>query len=216
MKRIDQVLLVIGLASAPAIAQEYTYTYKNTEPAYTFKTVLRPGMTIPGHTFGPNDTIGSAAINETGEVALIAHWLEYPKDRTGVFTLHRMVAKEGDAADFADISYISLNARIAINVLGTVAYEAVAAQNDFPAIFIERTVAMSMPSPNPSLLDFALGDDGELIMRDKPSCAKVNLSAETLAACAPLAMLASNHRGQVVIPINTPQGPFLLVGTPER
>jgi hypothetical protein len=187
--RLLPALLLAGVLSAQTTA-------------YEFRTVLRPGMNIGGHVFTA-DTIGNAAISDTGEVAFIARWPEGNQNHAAVFSLHRLVASEGDVIDGQTVAYIPLYSKLSINGSGTVAYEAFCVFSEDLHLFIERHHILA-PSDNP---DFRLSDEGQIIIGPP-------LVACESSKCSALPMLPHNKRGQVVIALNTAQGPFLLVGTP--
>src|SRR5579863_7225921 len=100
-----KLLPALVLAGVAASAQQ---------TAYDFKTVLRPESQIGGYSFR-GATLGSAAINDQGEVALIVHWIGYTQSQNYVFTLRRLVAKEGDALEYGMITAIALYGHIAIS-----------------------------------------------------------------------------------------------------
>jgi hypothetical protein len=211
MRLIIRLLPAGLLLAVTAIAQT---------TAYEFRAALRPGMTIGGHTF-IDDTLGNAVINDTGLIAFVVRWREARSYRSAVFTLHRMVASEGDATDSGNIAKISLTASLAINASGTVAYEAALAHTDAVAIFVERTFGLSLPpyGPQAAPSDFVLNNQEEIVMREpRLACAETRPRhlRNASSGCGPLSMLTANHRGQIVVPINTAQGPFLLVGTPRH
>jgi hypothetical protein len=193
MKRIIQLLPAILLAGVTALAQH--------SPAYKFTTVLRPGMTISGHVFSA-DTIGNTAISDSGDVAFVARWPEGNQNRAAVFSPYRLVASEADVIDSQTVAYIPLYSKLSINGSGTIAYEAFCTLSEELHLFIERHHFV-VPSDNP---DFTLNDKGQIVM-PVPSCES--------AKCGPFSMLPHNNRGQIVIALNTAQGPFLLVGTPR-
>ena len=189
MKRIIQLLPAILLAGV--LSAQTT--------AYEFRIVLHPAMTIGGHVFSA-DTIGNAAISDTGEIAFVARWPEGNRNHAAVFSLHRLVATEGDVIDSQTLAYIPLDSKLSINGSGAVAYEAFCIFSEDLHLFVERRHIL-VPSDNP---DFTLNDKGQIVM-PVPSCES--------AKCGPFSMLPHNNRGQIVIALNTAQGPFLLVGT---
>src|SRR5262249_22750089 len=87
--------------------------------------IFRPGMTIGGHTFNVFNTIGNAAINETGKPAFVAQWIEPVRLPTAIFTLDRIVAADDQIIDGYFVAQIPLDSAIAINGSGQVAYSAI-------------------------------------------------------------------------------------------
>jgi len=192
MKRIIQLLPAILLAGV--LSAQTT--------AYEFRIVLHPAMTIGEHVFSA-DTIGNAAISDTGEIAFVARWPEGNRNHAAVFSLHRLVATEGDVIDSQTLAYIPLDSKLSINGSGAVGYEAFCIFSEDLHLFVERRHIL-VPSDNP---DFRLSDEGQIII-GPPSVACES------SKCSPLSILPHNSRGQVVITLNTARGPFLLIGTP--
>ena len=86
---------------------------------------MQPGTIIGGRTFTRETIIGSAALNDSAEVAFVAS--EPSPQPIAVFTVfssRRIVAREGDVVGGKYILLIPANAILAINNAGQVAYEA--------------------------------------------------------------------------------------------
>jgi hypothetical protein len=190
-----KLLPALLLAGAAASAQQ---------TAYDFKTVLRPESQIGGSNF-KGATIGSAAINDEGEVAFIAHWNDrYSAAQNFVFTLRRLVAKEGDLLAYGKIASIALYGHLAISPHGIVAFEATEGAATDMDIFVERQALVEASA--------AAGKDLFLNERDEP----VISPRKTDSKEGPFAMLPANHRGQFLIAINAADGPYLVVATPKK
>jgi hypothetical protein len=89
---------------------------------------------------------------------------------------------------------IPLNARIAISPSGVVAYQAFYDVGDGPGIFVERRAAAYSDPSDQNPADFAVDDEGRVSKGRS---------------------FTTNSRGQIVIPVNTREGPYLLIGTPR-
>jgi hypothetical protein len=188
-----KLLPALLLAGAAASAQQ----------TYDFKTVLHPESHIGGYSFG-GATIGGAAINDEGEVAFIAHWNNpYSAARNFVFTLRRLVAKEGDLLAYKTIASIAFYGHLAISPHGIVAFEGSGAGETDADIFVERQPLIEASA--------AAGKDLSLNERDETVISPRKTGSEV----GPFSMLPANHRGQFVIAINTAEGPYLIVGTPK-
>lgn len=117
MKTITHVILIAALALATSAEAQQPST------RYAFRTVAQPGTIIGGRTFTRETIIGSAALNESAEVAFVA---SEPSSNTvfTVFTSRRIVVREGDLVGGKYILLIPADAILAINNAGQVAYEA--------------------------------------------------------------------------------------------
>ena len=117
--KMNAMILVTALALSPAVKAQVRFEYR---------TVLQPGAVIAGHELTPQTVIGSAAINDNGEAVFVASGPGLP----AVFTLHRIVARQGDIIDGKFITLLAHDARIAINNAGQVAWEAWYADDSAP------------------------------------------------------------------------------------
>lgn len=188
-----KLLPALLLAGAAASTQQ---------TAYDFKIVLRPESEIGGSNFR-GDSVGSAAINDEGEVAFIIHRNGYAA-QNAVFTLRRLVAKEGDSLDYyGTITRIVLNGRLAISPHGIVAFEGSEGAAFDTDIFVERR----------ALIEASAAQGKELFLNEQDEPVIFPRKADREAG--PFAMVPRNHRGQFVIAINTTEGPYLIVGTPK-
>jgi hypothetical protein len=174
--------------------------------SYDFRPVLGPGAIIAGHSFDRNTRIDTAVINDSGEVAFTAHWPirgeYYPT--ASVFTLRRLVADGHGVLDGKRLMSISHDARIAISPSGLVAFEAFYDPPDAPGIFVENHYAFT-PGEIPDLKFFGFSVTDDRLVHMEGPCDK----------CKPLPMLSRNRRGQIVIPLNTNDGPYIIVATPR-
>jgi hypothetical protein len=119
MKTITHVFLVAALALPTVVKAQQPST------RYAFRTVAQPGTIISGRTFTRETIIGSAALNDSGEVAFVAtEPSPQPIAVFTVFTSRRIVAREGDVIGGKHILLIPSDAILAINSAGQVAYEA--------------------------------------------------------------------------------------------
>jgi hypothetical protein len=178
------IKLITSLAAVAAFGQQ--------PPAYRLRAVLRPGMTIGGHTFDRDTAITAAVINDAGEVAFVARW----NDHSSVFTLKRLVSNGQGFIEGVALLGIPVNAHIAISPSGVVAYQAFYDVSDIPGIFVERRPAIYSDPTDLNLGDFTVNDDGHASKRHGLP-------------------FSGNKRGQIVIPVNTPEGPYLFIGTPK-
>jgi hypothetical protein len=176
MKIITNAVLITALAVPSAVKAQQP------GPRYVFLTVAQPGTVIAGRTFTGETIIGSAAINDNGEAVFVASGPGLP----AVFTLHRIVARQGDIIDGKFITLLAPDARIAINNAGQVAWEAWYADDKNTAasgeasgrgIFVDSRLVFTTPW-NAEFQPFTLGDDGRLVIsRERPAEAKTSPQA---------------------------------------
>ena len=172
------------------------------QTSYQFRTVLHPGMSIGGHAFARDTKIEAVVTNDAGEIAFIAHWPVAGEryEPASVFTLHRLVASGEGIIDGKVLLSIGNDARIAISNSGVVAYEAFYDDGNAPGIFVEEHYALT-PAELPDLKtsDFTVTDAGKVATADEP-----------------LPVISINSRGEMAIPINTREGPFIIIATPVK
>jgi hypothetical protein len=171
--KMNAMILVTALALSPAVKAQVRFEYR---------TVLQPGAVIAGHELPPQTVIGSAATNDNGEAVFVASGPGLP----AVFTLHRIVARQGDIIDGKFITLLVADARIAINNAGQVAWEAWYADDKNTAasgeasgrgIFVDSRLVFTVPW-NAEFQPFTLGDDGRLVIsRERPAEAKASPQA---------------------------------------
>jgi len=170
MKQLISLLPAVMLACLNGFAQQPTTAYK-------FRVIVEPQMTIAGHKFAPDTVIGSVALNDVGEVAFTAIDDAFVE----VFTSKRIVAESGDAKDGKYIVLIPLDAVVAINNAGQVAYHGWYTDTREPGtlgnisglgIFVENHLAFTQ-APDSIKAPFTLSDDGQVIRKPeaKPSLA---------------------------------------------
>jgi hypothetical protein len=114
--KFNAMILVTALALGPAVKAQQPST------RYLFRSVVQPGAVIGTRTFTAQTTIGSAVLNDAGEVAFVA--AEPGASSGAVFTSHRIVARQGDVIDGRIIVLLPMEAVLAINNANQVAYEA--------------------------------------------------------------------------------------------
>jgi hypothetical protein len=202
MAVIIRLLPAILLAGVTAAAQTWSFNYEPVDPPYQIKTVLKPGMTIAGHVFDSTAQIGQAVISDTGEVAFVAHWPNPSETEPSfVFTLHRVVSDGRSLIQGQRLTRIASLARLAISPSGVVAYEAFYDSGDALGVFVEQHYHALAPDDIFKLpaFDFTVDNDGRVSM-----------------SSAQRPYPARNKSGQLVIPMNTPEGPFILVATPKK
>jgi hypothetical protein len=173
------------IASLAAVA-----AFGQQPPAYKLRAVLKPGMAIGGHAFDRDTAITAAVINDAGEVAFVARW----NDHSSVFALKRLVSDGEGFIEGVALFGIPANARIAISPSGVVAYQAFYDVGDGPGIFVERRAAVYSDPSDQNPADFTVDNEGR-VSKGLP--------------------LTANSRGQIVVPVNTPEGPYLFIGTPK-
>jgi len=167
MKIITPVVLITALTLSPAVKAQQPAT------RYAFRAVARPGSIIGGRTLAKEAVIGSAAINDAGEVAFVAK--EPSPERVTVFTSRRLVAREGDVVGGKYIVLIPPDAILAINNAGQVAYEAWyadtwerAAAMDYSGrgIFVDDHLASNeVLNADGNPFPFIFTDDGRIVVQ---------------------------------------------------
>lgn len=149
-------LLLTGTVCASALTAQ---------PApFQFRSAVEPGSTIAGHRFTDLTSIGSVALNDEGEFAFMATFLDGEDPRTVVFTSRRIVVAEGDVIDGKPIFFFPRYAGVAINKAGQVAFEAeyletTGSERRQVGIFVEKRLAV--PGLN-APVSFSLSDDGRV------------------------------------------------------
>jgi len=167
MKNIMQLFISAALLLSPTVEGQQTTQPEASAPAFDFRSVVEPGMTIDGHTFTPDTIFGSVALNDQGDFAFIAHW-NSPTEQEALFTARGIVARTGDVIDGHYINAIPLDAKIAINNLGQVAFEANFSEQPpdssfrsvVRGVFLDNHLVLK-PFLNP--VDFDLANDGRFV-----------------------------------------------------
>ncbi len=153
------------------------------QPAsFDFKALAKPGASIGGHEFGTRASVGSVALNNTGEAAFAAYDGDGP-DAGAVFTSRRIVAKPGDALGGKIVMSIPRGVHVAINDAGQVAFEAWYADNRQVAnagaysglgIFVgEQLVLKTALGDKEAPPAFTLAEDGQVSLADAARTAEV-------------------------------------------
>ena len=162
MKCKTLFLLFLALLASLALRAQQPNTL-------TFRPVLLPGMSLCGHSFTPETVINSVAINDAGEIALLARWSQ-SAGQSSIFTSKRVVVRENDIVD-SKIVLLPDDAIVAINSTGQVAYEALYADNTTDAsggvarwgIFVEKRLMLDRGNadhPGP----FTFTEDGKVVV----------------------------------------------------
>jgi hypothetical protein len=193
-----QIFLLFMSASLTMAAQTFRLT-----------PVLLPGATIAGRTLAVDATIGSAALNDAGEIAFAV----YCGDGTvGIFTSRRIVVRQGDEVDGKFISVLSIGSPIAINNRGQVAFEAWYADSKESdqadgwwnrGIFIDNHFVSTVPSDK-TPLSLTLTDDGRVLVNEQQRA-----SATSVPTARPPAQQKKGgllDRLQIKLPKNLPVG----------
>jgi len=143
------------------------------QPAVRLQTVVQPGMTIGGRSFGRSATIYGAALNDVDEIAFSA-CLEEEVATAAVFTSQRVVAQQGDIFDGKTLMNIRLDAPVAINRAGQVMYQAyfgdtpeIAKGGEYSGLglFVDNHLALRLTTAN---MDdaFGLTEDGQVVPQE--------------------------------------------------
>jgi hypothetical protein len=167
MKNIMQLFISAALLLSPTVEGQQTTQPEASAPAFDFRSVVEPGTTIDGHTFTPDTIFGSVALNDQGDFAFIAHW-NSPTEQEALFTSRGIVARTGDVIDGHYINAIPMDAKIAINNLGQIAFEANFSEQPpdssfrsvVRGVFLDNHLVLT-PFLNP--VDFDLADDGRFV-----------------------------------------------------
>jgi hypothetical protein len=156
MNRLVTFALAVMLAIFNGYAQQ-------PPSAFTFRPVLRPGMTIGGHTLTHDTIIEGLTLSDTGEVAFIAHWNESRREHSGVFTSTRLVAEDGNIDGKYVIKVLATS--LSINASGQVGYEAVYVDgpNSHTGVFVDRKFIVTLSTAGANN-DFALNADGKITL----------------------------------------------------
>jgi hypothetical protein len=171
MKTIAHVILVTALALPTAVKAQQPST------RYAFHTVAQPGTIIGGRTFTRETIIGSAALNDSAEVAFVASEPSpLPIAVFAVFTSRRVVAREGDVVGGKYIALIPADAILAINNAGQVAYEAwyadtremaVSGDPSGRGIFVDDHLASdAVFDAHGNAAPFIFTDDGRIVLQN--------------------------------------------------
>jgi hypothetical protein len=135
-----------------------------TAQTFEFRSVVQPGSVIAGHRFSDLTSIGGVAINDNGEFAFMATFVDEEGPGAALFTSQRIVVRSGDAIDGKPILFFPKYAGIAINKAGQVAFEAEYLESQGPrsretGIFVDNHLAVAgLYGPVP----FSLTDDGRV------------------------------------------------------
>jgi hypothetical protein len=163
MKLLNKAIRVITLCTAGALA---VHAQQNplSSAAYRFETLI-PGTPMGDNTFDPDAVVDGTAINDAGEVAFVAHWLDGSVERAAVFTTKRIVASEGELIGGKAISGISA-ACLTINSAGQVAYEATFTDlsGSQTGVFVEKRFLLAL-SNGGTAGDFVFTNDGRVLPR---------------------------------------------------
>ena len=201
-----------NLLFTASLLASLTLNAQQPQPAFRLQTVVQPGMTIGGRSFGRSATIYGAALNDVDEIAFSA-CLEEEVATGAVFTSQRVVAQQGDVFDGKTLMNIRLDAPVAINRAGEVMYEAyfgdtpeIAKLGEYSGlgIFVDNHLALKLTSANKDE-SFALTEDGQVVPeRDKP------LSA---AGIPPTPAKKQRLLDRVRMnPLKLPKGPSISLG----
>jgi hypothetical protein len=140
------------------------------QPAYSSKTLIT-GSAVDDRSLSPNAVIDVVTVNDTGEVAFIAHWTEGNVERTGVFTSKGTVVREGDLIGEKSIASIIVSS-LAINHAGQVAYEAGYSDRGGTqgGVFVDKRFLFTLCNAGKGG-DFTLTNDGTVLPRPGVACA---------------------------------------------
>lgn len=176
-------------------------------PIFELHPVIVPTTVIDGQTLNTCSTLGTATINDAGDVGFSAY-CDGPK----IFTSHRIVVKQGDEIDGKFISILPIDSPIAINNRGQVAFEAWYADSKESAqaagwsslgIFIDNHLALTVPSNVPSA-SLTLTDDGRVLFKEQQSASPTPISTTVPPAQPKKGGLLD--RLQIKLPKNLPVG----------
>ncbi|HTX35088.1 MAG TPA: hypothetical protein VME43_08705 [Bryobacteraceae bacterium] len=195
-------LIIIALAAMPAIPAAPA---QQAGGGYQFRPLVVTGAMIGGHTLDRGAVIDGVALNDSGDFAFVARWSEDGMERTAVFTSKRFVAGDGDVIDGKRIDRI-LGTSLSLNTGGTVAYEAVYGGTPrITAIFVERKHKADL-SQSGSPYDFALQDNGEIVLKaaaQAPAAPRQPTTLQTAQNTGALAIFRSLE-GRLHSPIPLP------------
>jgi hypothetical protein len=133
---------------------------------FELRPVIVPSTVIDGQTLNSCTDIGTAAINDAGEIAFTA----FCDGGARIFTSHRMVVKGDDKIDGKFIALLPTDSPVAINNRGQVAFLAwysdakEYAQVDDPSglgIFVDDRLVLTL-SPGIAPTSLSLTDDGKV------------------------------------------------------
>ena len=163
MKETIKLLPAVILACLNGFAQQ------SPKVAFEYRVIAQPGMTIGGHLFSPKTTVESAALNDLGGTAFVAHWIDAGAQHGAVFTANELVAYEGDVIDGKRIVAITNDCKVAINAAGQIAFSAAYTENPLDAwtdntrwgTFLTDRLALTSEDHQPP--QFTLTDDGRVL-----------------------------------------------------
>jgi len=145
------------------------------EPAFDFKSLAKPGVSIGGHAFSSRASVGNVALNNAGEAAFIVYDGDGPESGA-VYTSKRIVAKSGDAMGGKIVMSIPPGSHVAVNDAGQVAFEAWYADNKQVAtagafsglgVFVgDHLVLKTSLGEKEAPPTFALAEDGQVSLAD--------------------------------------------------
>jgi hypothetical protein len=175
MKRRISLLPAVMLACLNGVAQQPP------KPSLDFRVIAQPGMTIGGHTFTPATTIQSVALNDAGQVAFIARWIDAGIEHVSVLATDRIIIKEGDGTEYHRIASIPTDATVEIDNQGHIAYAA--RYSDIPAdawaddtrwgIFVDQHLVVSLDGEK--IPTFTLTDGGNVMLNPQKQAAPAPL-----------------------------------------
>ena len=179
---------------------------------FELRPVIVPRTVIDGQTLNSCTDIGTAAINDAGEIAFTA----YCDGGAKIFTSHRMVVKHDDEIDGKFIALLPTDYPVAINNRGQVAFFAWYsdtknyAQYDEPsgfAIFVDNHLAMIVNGPGDMPTSLSLTDDGKVSFGEGATPSQPAVSSPS-APTTPKSPGLLSH-----FPIKLPKG--LPIGIPS-
>jgi hypothetical protein len=144
-------------------------------------------MTIGGHTFTAATTIQSVALNDAGDVAFIARWIDAGIEYVSVLATDRIVIKEGDGTEYHRIASIPTDATVEIDNEGHIAYAA--RYSDIPAdafaddtrwgIFVDQHLVVSLDGAK--IPTFTLTDGGQVVLNSQKQAAPAPSTAPKIS-----------------------------------
>jgi hypothetical protein len=190
-----------------ALLVALTLNAQQPTPIYDLRPIIVPSTVIDGQPLNSCSDIGTATINDAGDVAFSAY-CDGPK----IFTSHRVVVSQGDEIDGKFISILPIDSPIAINNRRQVAFEAWYADSKESAqaagwsslgIFIDNHLALTVPSNIPSA-SLTLTDDGRVLLNEQQSASPTPISTTVPPAQPKKGGLLD--RLQIKLPKNLPVG----------
>jgi len=168
LNRMFEITLAVMLVNFNGFAQQAPTS------AFTFKTLVSPGVNIGGHPLGTAASIEGIAVNDIGDVAFVAHSTDAGTEHRGcVLTLKHVVACDLDVVDGKTLTKV-IATSLAINNSGQVGFEATFGDPAETGIFTDHKFVVALNGA-PSADDFTLTDDGRVVL--KPGAAGTAPSA---------------------------------------